>query len=301
MKIHDLEVFCAVAEEKSFVKAARRLYISQSAVTQLIRKIETELGFPLLIRNKHFVKITAQGEVFYRAAKEILQRYRQALDDCARASGSKETLSVYYVGSSGAPFLTGMLKHFRTLYPECSIAVRRLRPDQVCSALETEETNLVFTPYDLIADSSLLSFFPLFQDRHYCIMEAGHPDSMKDRLQIEELAGKHILFPSKGFRPAHMQALVSRLRRAEMHCELEEVYNLDNALIQLLSHSDAMALVPGFCIPEHPRLRAALLEDGAQIRMGLAYRRAFSGMEEAFAQLSRDHALRETGSAGTAD
>ena len=301
MKIHDLEVFCAVAEEKSFVKAARRLYISQSAVTQLIRKIETELGFPLLIRNKHFVKITAQGEVFYRAAKEILQRYRQALDDCARASGSEETLSVYYVGSSGAPFLTGMLKHFRTLYPECSIAVRRLRPDQVCSALETEETNLVFTPYDLIADSSLLSFFPLFQDRHYCIMEAGHPDSMKDRLQIEELAGKHILFPSKRFRPAHMQALVSRLRRAELHCELEEVYNLDNALIQLLSHSDAMALVPGFCIPEHPRLRAALLEDGAQIRMGLAYRRAFSGMEEAFAQLSRDHALRETGSAGTAD
>ena len=284
-----------MAEEKSFVKAARRLYISQSAVTQLIRKIETELGFPLLIRNKHFVKITAQGEVFYRAAKEILQRYRQALDDCARASGSKETLSVYYVGSSGAPFLTGMLKHFRTLYPECSIAVRRLRPDQVCSAL------VVFTPYDLIADSSLLSFFPLFQDRHYCIMEAGHPDSMKDRLQIEELAGKHILFPSKRFRPAHMQALVSRLRRAELHCELEEVYNLDNALIQLLSHSDAMALVPGFCIPEHPRLRAALLEDGAQIRMGLAYRRAFSGMEEAFAQLSRDHALRETGSAGTAD
>ena len=61
MKIHDLEVFCAVTEEESFVKAARRLYISQSAVTQLIRKIETELGFPLLIRNKHFVKITAQA------------------------------------------------------------------------------------------------------------------------------------------------------------------------------------------------------------------------------------------------
>ena len=61
MKLHDLAVFCAVAEEESFVNAAHRLFVSQSAVTQHIKKIETELGFPLLIRNKHFVKITAQG------------------------------------------------------------------------------------------------------------------------------------------------------------------------------------------------------------------------------------------------
>ena len=301
MKIHDLEVFCAVAEEKSFVNAARRLYVSQSAVTQLIRKIETELGFPLLIRNKHFVKITAQGEIFYRAAKDILLRYRQALNDCARESGPEQSLSVYYVGPGGAPYLAGVLKEFRNQYPNCSIVTRRLKPDQVGSALEREETNLVFTPYDLIDDSSRLFFYPLYQDRNYCVAEVGNPLTQNTQVRLEELAGKHILLLSKAFRPSQMQTVLKTLGREEMHCTLEETLNLDSALIQILSHSGAAVIVPGFCIPEHPRLRAAVLEDGEQVRMGLAYRQAMTGMEEAFALLARDHALREAGGAGTAD
>ena len=143
MKLHDLEVFCAVAEEESFVNAAHRLFVSQSAVTQHIKKIETELGFPLLIRNKHFVKITAQGKIFHRAAKDILLRYRQALDDCARESGAEHILRLSYVGPSGAPYLTDTLKQFHILYPECEIVTRRLRPDQVNSTLEQDETNLL--------------------------------------------------------------------------------------------------------------------------------------------------------------
>ena len=301
MKIHDFEVFCAVAEEKSFVNAARRLYVSQSAVTQLIRKIETELGFPLLIRNKHFVKITAQGEIFYRAAKDILLRYRQALNDCAREPGPEQTLRIFYVGPGGAPYLAGALKEFRSLYPDCNIVTRRLKPDQVSGALEREETNLVFTPYDLIDDSSRLFFYPLYQDRNYCVTEAGNPLTQKTQILLEELAGKHILLLSKAFRPSHMQAVLKALGREEMRCTLEETLNLDSALIQLLSHSDAAVIVPGFCIPEHPRLRAAVLEDGEQVRMGLAYREALTGMEETFARLARDHALRAAGSAGAAD
>jgi len=290
MKIHDLEVFCAVTEEESFVKAARRLYISQSAVTQLIRKIETELGFPLLIRNKHFVKITAQGEIFYRAAKEILQRYRQALDDCARAPGPEQTLRVFYVGPGGAPYLAGVLKHFHSQYPDCNIVTRRLKPDQVGGALEREETNLVFTPYDLIDDSSRLFFYPLYQDRNYCVTEVGNPLTQKGQIQMDELSGKHILLLSKAFRPPSVESVLKTLRREDMRCTLEETLNLDSALIQILSHSDAMVIVPGFCVPEHPRLRAAPLEDGEQVRMGLAYRQAMTAMEEAFALLAREAA-----------
>ena len=294
MKNHDLEVFCAVAEEKSFINAARRLYISQSAVTQIIRKIETELGFPLLIRNKHFVKITPQGEIFYRAAKDILLRYRQALNDCARESGEERILRLFYVGPSGAPYLTGMLRSFHSLYPDCEIVTKRLKPDQVCGALEREETNLVFTPYDLIDDSSRLFFYPLYQDRNYCVTEAGNPLTQKTQISLEELAGKHILLLSKAFRPSRMQTVLKTLGREEMRCTLEETLNLDSALIQLLSHSDATVIVPGFCIPEHPRLRAAVLEDGEQVRMGLAYREALTGMEEAFALLARDHVSNRT-------
>lgn len=288
MKIHDLEVFCTVAEEESFVKAAHRLYISQSAVTQHIKKIETELGFPLLIRNKHFVKMTAQGEIFHRAARDILLRYQQMLDDCARESGSEHTLRLSYVGSSGTPYLTDLLKRFHELYPECSIVTRRLRPDHVVTALEKNETNLIFTPYDLIADSFQFFFYPLYLDRHYCVMDAANPLSTDKELPCEDLAGKHILLPSKAFRPAHMQQAMKILSREEMHCHLEEAYNIDNAILQVLSNSDSIAIIPGFGIPEHPRLRIVPLMDGIRIRMGLAYRQPLTRMEEAFALIARN-------------
>ena len=289
MKIHDLEVFCAVAEEESFVNAAHRLFVSQSAVTQHIKKIEAELGFPLLIRNKHFVKITAQGEIFHRAAKDILLRYKQALDDCAREPGSEHILRLSYVGPSGSPYLTDILKRFHEQYPECEIVTRRLRPDQVSLALEKNETNLVFTPYDLIVDSFQLFFYPLYLDQHYCVMEAGNPLAAKKKLQCGELAGKHILFPSKAFRPAHMQAVMRILSREEMHCVMEEGYNIDNVLMQVLSHSGYVSVIPGFGVPKHPGLCAVPLEDGIQIRMGFAYRQSLTRTEEAFTMLARDH------------
>jgi len=301
MKLRDLEVFCAVAEEESFVKAARRLYVSQSAVTQLIRKIETELGFPLLLRDTHSVRITSRGEIFYHAAKDILLRYRRALDDCAREPETRQMLRVFYVGPSGAPYLTGVLKHFHSLYPDCTVVTRRLRPDQVCGALEREETNLVFTSYDLIADSSQLFFYPLYQDRHYCVTEAGDPLTLKKQIRFEDLAEKHILLLSKAFRPSHIQSVVKALSREEMHCNLEETYNIDSAVIQILSHSDTIAIVPGFCIPEHPRLCAAPLEDGIRIRMGLAYRQALTSTEETFALLARDHMAQEAADSRTPD
>ena len=65
-------------------------------------------------------------------------------------------------------------------------------------------------------------------------------------------------------------------------------YNIDNALIQLLSHGDAIAVMPGFSIPQHPQLCAVPLMDGICIRVGLAYRHPMTRMEEAFAVLARE-------------
>lgn len=288
MKIHDLEVFCAVAEEESFVNAAHRMFVSQSAVTQHIKKIETELGFPLLIRNKHFVKITAQGEIFQRAAKDILLRYRQALDDCARESGAEQVLRLSYVGPSGAKYLTAILKKFHMQYPECDIATRRLRPDQVSSALEQNETNLVFTPYDLIADSSQLFFYPLFEDALYCVMDRSNPCAGRDQLQCRELAASRILLPSKTFRPPHMETVMNVLEKEGLQCSLEDGYNYDNTLMQLLSHENTVAVMPGSVVPDNPRLCAVPLLIGTHVRVGLAYRHPMTRTEEAFALLGRE-------------
>ena len=61
MTIYQWNVFLAVAEQKSFVRAARVLNVTQSAVSHTIAKMEEEYGYPFFIRNKNNVELTSSG------------------------------------------------------------------------------------------------------------------------------------------------------------------------------------------------------------------------------------------------
>lgn len=81
MEIKHLETFVAVVESRGFAKAARRLYVSQSTVSQHIRTIESELGFDLFFHGQKKYQMTDAGKAFYAKANEILAFYNTALDD----------------------------------------------------------------------------------------------------------------------------------------------------------------------------------------------------------------------------
>ena len=98
MTFRALEIFLAVADEKSFGKAAQKLFISQPSVTQQIKKLENEFGFALFLRDKHNVELTKAGEIVQDAAHSILDTYHQAILKSMRCIAVEETLSIGYVG-----------------------------------------------------------------------------------------------------------------------------------------------------------------------------------------------------------
>lgn len=100
-----INIFMAVAEEKSFTKAARKLGISQPAVSQNIADIEKSLGTTLFARSKSAVELTENGHKFVEYATQILYWYKAASD--AFAPGLPEALMRgelkkrdYYIGVS---------------------------------------------------------------------------------------------------------------------------------------------------------------------------------------------------------
>ena len=74
-----LEYVIAIAEEKSLSKAAERLYLSQPALSQRLKKLEDELGTPLFLREKNGLSITDAGRIYINGAHSILQIKREAL------------------------------------------------------------------------------------------------------------------------------------------------------------------------------------------------------------------------------
>lgn len=67
------KVFCVVAENGSFSKAAEKLYISQPAITQTIKKLEEQLGGKLFYRNNNGVSLTEEGKHLYEYIKDSME------------------------------------------------------------------------------------------------------------------------------------------------------------------------------------------------------------------------------------
>ena len=72
MDINQLEVLIAVAQEKSFSRAAERLHRTQPAISQAIRRLETEIGEPLFDRSSKDGTMTAAGRVLFGLAQQMI-------------------------------------------------------------------------------------------------------------------------------------------------------------------------------------------------------------------------------------
>src|SRR5882762_10361362 len=100
--LETLKVFCDVVETRSFSTAASQNFVTQSAVSQQIRALETKYDCKLIERTRGAVQVTPAGEVVYQASKEIVQRYLdmesglQSLNN--RVGGTLRIATVYSVG-----------------------------------------------------------------------------------------------------------------------------------------------------------------------------------------------------------
>ena len=79
MNITQLRYFISVAECRSFTKAAKKNYVTQTAISQQIKALEEQLGVRLIDRTERPVGLTSAGEVFYTEAKALVQQAEDAV------------------------------------------------------------------------------------------------------------------------------------------------------------------------------------------------------------------------------
>lgn len=144
-------IFLAVVQEGSFTAAARRLFISQPAVSQSIQQLEKQLGSILFIRSVKGVRLSNEGEVLFRhvdAALALLESGEQKLDKMRHLEmgelrvGASDTLTRY--------FLLPLLKEFTQQHPEISLSVRNGTTTELSSYLRQGKIDLAFVslPFD---------------------------------------------------------------------------------------------------------------------------------------------------------
>ena len=127
MNFETFQVFCDVVDLKSFSKTAAKHLISQSAVSQQLAHLETDYKCQLLDRSKRPIELTAAGELFYAACKEIISRAERFKSDLqGLKKSSKSRINVAGIFSIGMHSLPEYTKKFIARYPDVHVHIEYL-------------------------------------------------------------------------------------------------------------------------------------------------------------------------------
>jgi DNA-binding transcriptional LysR family regulator len=191
MDINQLEVVVAVAQEKSFSRAAETLHRTQPAVSQAIRRLETELGEPLFDRSSKDGTLTAAGLVLFEFAQQMLNlrhHAHSALKELKDLHRGKLTLSA---NEYTVMYLLPLLPVFRSRHPHIKIEVKRSLASRIASEVlgrETEIGIVSFKPND-----PTVAAVPVLMDELALIVAPDHPLATKVTVSVRELGAESFI------------------------------------------------------------------------------------------------------------
>lgn len=143
MELRHLRYFVAVAESGSVSRAAAEIFIAQPPLSVQIKQLEEEIGTKLLIRYPRGVRLTAAGEQFLVAAKDLLARAEQAKRLARQMSDSDGgQLRIGFVPSANQMVLQRLLRDLRKVRPRCDIDAVEMISDQQLEALQRTEIDV---------------------------------------------------------------------------------------------------------------------------------------------------------------
>jgi DNA-binding transcriptional LysR family regulator len=192
-----LRYFRVVAETGSFTGAARKLKLTQSAVSQQIINLEREIGTPLLIRSSKIVRLTTAGEIFLQCATHVLDsldRVRDLLANEADSNSGRLSLAV------PATFCHWVLPHlideFHKRFPAIQVCVVMTDVGVAMQRLAHREIDIALIP--TAVEHKSLAMAPLGKDELVAVVSTRNPLALKDRLLAADLKDQRIIMPPPG-------------------------------------------------------------------------------------------------------
>ena len=123
MNIETFRIFCDMAEVKNLSRTAQKHGISQSAVSQQLAQLELNYRCQLVNRKKRPLELTAAGQLFYHAAKDILDRYNRLKSELAVLCKSTARINIAAIFSIGMHTLQPHVKTFMARYPKVNLNI----------------------------------------------------------------------------------------------------------------------------------------------------------------------------------
>lgn len=195
VKLRHLRLVRAVADTGQVGRAARRLRVSQPAVSQGLKELERGFGVPLFVRREGRMTPTEGGRRLIEAADRVLR----TLDDATRdleelGAGSRGVLRIATECYTCYHWLPPILEDFRRSWPGFEVRIVAEATDDPAGALRRGELDLAIA--HSLGGGSGLATVPLFRDEQVAVLPPGHPLADRTFLRPSDFAMEDLILHS---------------------------------------------------------------------------------------------------------
>lgn len=242
MQTRHIRAFRAIVEAGSIRAAARKMDISQPAVTKILRELESLLGAPLLLRSVHGVTLTEFGRALLPRAtliEEEIQRAQEEIFQILGKQGSTVSIGV----SAVVAMLVGVqaIENLWKVHPQVDIKIMDEQFHRILSAIQQGQLDFAVGPLPALAEGKRLIVEPLFHHRVVPVVRKDHP--LRHATSLHEIQGCRWLVPNadNSYRALVTQDFLDNgLAPPRIAVECESFA----ALVELVRLTDLVAAVP---------------------------------------------------------
>ncbi|WP_181924069.1 LysR family transcriptional regulator [Streptomyces inhibens] len=227
-ELRQMRYFVAVAERRSFTRAAEDVYVAQQALSQQIKALEDTLGVRLLERTSRRVELTPAGAAYLADCKRLLAAAARAGRHArAVAAGEVGTLRIAYTLTAVYETLPELIAHLAERLPKLKVETREIFAGDVCRMLRDDRCDLALAPR---------TGYPTGIDRRTVRREElrvavgdGHPLAAAPVVDLVQLKGEKFQLWPRDMAPGYYDAVIAACRGAGFAPSLDETASGSNA------------------------------------------------------------------------
>jgi DNA-binding transcriptional LysR family regulator len=297
MELSQLEVFLAVAREGRFSRAAEKLYRTQSAVSQTIRKLEEEIGEPLFDRSSREGVLTDAGRVLQQYAEQLLNLRSDAQEALVELRELQKGKLAIAANEFTALYLLPVLGRFRRLHPMIKITVERSLGSRIPDDLLRHNVEIGVLSYE--PQEPRLRSIVVYQDELTFVVPPSHPLASEKQISIQQLGTE--VFVAHIVSSPYREKVIESFRRYKTPLHMVVELPTLQAITRFVAMGNGVALVPRISVENElargELVSVAVRELSLQRKLRLVYRKdaSLSHASRAFLQVAEAVALEPGG------
>lgn len=278
--------FCHILETGSFSKAAEAMGYSQSAVSQMLRSLESEVGASLLLRSKGSVELTYEGKALYPRIRSLVNDYRLLQEKAKELQGNTSgEIRIGTINSVSTFWLPKMIKAFQELYPEARFRLLQGEYTSIAEWVRSGEVDFGFANKDAVTG---LEKKPLYTDEMMAVLPEEHPLCARDAVALAELVNDPYIRLEEGSFNEPMNAFRSQNLEPDIRLNVFDDYTV----LAMIEEGLGYSIIPAMNLRRHDyRVVKKSLEPKITRHLCLIYRHfyAMPPMSRLFIEYIADH------------